>query len=282
MVSQINASLFQFTTGACTMRFYTLPGLHVSKPAIHVISLQTAQDRRAFMKEQLDRLQLSYEFFDAIHGSKQPDHYLFQKYNDKKRASRRGLNATLRLSQLGCFASHYLLWEKCSKTDTPIIVLEDDAILLPPFMSFYKNMQQFASSHDLVWLQPSRKVTIQSGRIIGEIGPFTVKKFAKGFAGTTGYMMTPQAANTLLGYCSEWIYPVDNTMDRFYDHKIEAIGIEPVCVNQEDDFESFINVAATDNKRTLRDSLRRELASLKDNISRTIHNAAFYIKLRTR
>ncbi len=264
------------------MRIYLSSGQHVPKLAIYVISLQAAQDRRSFMQQQLDGLQLPFEFFDAIYGSEDPDHYLFEKYNDKKRASRRGLNASLRLSQLGCFASHYLLWEKCSQTNTPIIVLEDDAILLPPFMSFCENLEQFSKRHELVWLQPSRKIANQSGRVIEEIGPFTVKKFAKGFAGTTGYMLTPRAANILLDYCAEWIYPVDNTMDRFYDHKVEAIGIEPVCVTQEDDFESSINVAASGSKRRLRDSVRRELATLKDNVSRTTHNAKFYIKLLAR
>ncbi len=234
------------------------------------------------MREQLNRLGIPYEFFDAIHGAQNPDHHLFKKYNDKKRASLRGANASLRPAQLGCFASHYLLWEKCVQANAPIIVLEDDAILLAPFMSFYENVSQFAANHGLVWLQPSRKSANQAGRRIEKIGPFTIKKFAKGFAGTTGYMITPQTAKTLLDYCKEWIYPVDNTMDRFYDHKVEAIGLDPVCVSQDDDFESSINEASIDSKRSAADTIRRELANLKDTINRTTHNLAFYLKRRAR
>src|SRR3546814_4320493 len=106
---------------------------------------------------------------------------LFKKYNDKKRARLRGSGASLRLSQLGCFASHYLLWEKCVQARKAIIVLEDDAILLPEFMSFYENAAAFASRYGLVWLQPSRKISDQAGLVLETIGPFTVKKFAKGF-----------------------------------------------------------------------------------------------------
>lgn len=249
------------------------------KPSIYVISLQAAQDRKAFMRKQLDGLGLAYEFFDAIHGTQTPDHYLFKKYNDSKRVLLRGANASLRLSQLGCFASHYLLWEKCVQENAPIIVLEDDAVLQPPFVSFYEHAGAFSARYGLVWLQPSRKIAHQSGRFLEKIGPFSVKKFAKGFSGTTGYLITPATARTLLDYSTEWVYPVDNTMDRFYDHKVEAIGLDPVCLAQDDDFESFINDAETgDNKRSVCDSIRREYASLKDNISRNVHNLWFYIR----
>lgn len=235
------------------------------------------------MRKQLDELGVAYEFFDAIHGAQNPDHYLFKKYNDTKRASVRGANASLRFSQLGCFASHYLLWEQCVQENAPIIIIEDDAVLLPPFISFYESADIFAAYYGLVWLQPSRKVDKQAGQSLEKIGPFTVKKFAKGFSGTTGYLITPQTAKTLLHYCSEWIYPVDNTMDRFYDHQVEAIGLDPVCIAQDDDFESSINVASTDvGKRTISDTLRREYANLKDNANRLRHNLVFYIKTALR
>jgi len=249
-------------------------------PKIYVISLAAAQDRRAFMSQQLQSLNVPFEFFNAIHGVQNPDHYLFKKYNDKKRARLRGANASLKLSQLGCFASHYLLWEKCVQSGEPIIVLEDDAILLPTFMQFIGNAKKFASHYSLVWLQPSRKVANQAGHALEKIGPFTVKKFAKGFAGTTGYLITPRTAQTLLNYSAEWLYPVDNTMDRFYDHKIEAIGLDPACVTQDDDFDSFINGPDANHKRTLQDTIRREYASLKDNLRRISHNTAFLIRLK--
>ncbi|CAM5524603.1 glycosyltransferase family 25 protein [Eoetvoesiella caeni] len=248
-------------------------------PKIYVISLATAQERQAFMRQQLQSLNVPFEFFDAIHGVKNPDHYLFKKYNDTKRTQLRGANASLKLSQLGCFASHYLLWEKCVQDNEPIIVLEDDAILLPTFMQFAENAGKFASHYGLVWMQPSRKVANQAGHPIEKIGPFTVKKFAKGFAGATGYLITPTTAQILLNYSAEWLYPVDNTMDRFYDHKVESVGLDPACLMQDDNFESFINGPdAAGHKRTLRDTIRREYANLKDNLKRASHNTAFLIR----
>lgn len=254
------------------------PSLYAVQPPIYIISLANALERRAFMRGQLDPLGVAYTIVDAVHGACTPDHYLFSKYNDQKRAQRRGVGASLRLSQLGCFASHYLLWEQCVRDGQPIIVLEDDAILLPPFVGFYQHAGQFADRYGLVWLQPSRKTDQQLGRKLQTIGPFTVKKFAKGFSGTTGYLLTPRAAQALLHYADEWIYPVDNTMDRFFEHKIEAIGLDPVCITQDDDFESSINIADTGSRRCLADSLRREAYSLKDMLARSLHNLSFAIK----
>nr|WP_276511028.1 glycosyltransferase family 25 protein [Eoetvoesiella caeni] len=254
-----------------TREAYTVP------PKIYVINLVAAQDRQAFMRQQLQPLDVPFEFFDAIHGTQNPDHYLFKKYNNTKRTRLRGANSSLKLSQLGCFASHYLLWEKCVQGSEPIIVLEDDAILLPTFIQFIEDADKFANHYDLVWMQPSRKVANQTGHPLERIGAFTVKKFAKGFAGATGYLVTPNAAQALLDYSVEWLYPVDNTMDRFYDHKIEAIGLDPACLTQDDNFQSFINEPDFVHKRTLQDTIRHEYANLKDNLRRVSHNVAFLI-----
>lgn len=230
------------------------------------------------MYQQLQLLGVPYEFFNAIHGAQNPDHPLFKKYNDKKRALLRGANASLKPGQLGCFASHYLLWKECVEGAKPIIVLEDDAILLPTFLSFIENSANFANHYGLVWMQPSRKIANQAGYSLEKIGPFTVKKFAKGFSGATGYLITPQAAQTFMNHTAEWLYPVDITMDRFYDHNIESIGIDPVCIRQEDELASFVNEPASHAKRSLQDILRREYADAKDNAKRVAHNLVFSIK----
>ncbi|MFW7343323.1 hypothetical protein V0R37_17505 [Pollutimonas sp. H1-120] len=69
-------------------------------------------------------------------------------------------------------------------------------------------------------------------------------------------------------------------MDRFYDHKIESIGLDPVCVTQDDDFESSINVPDDGGRHSLSDTFRREYASLKDALARLVHNLAFLLRIR--
>ncbi|WP_417252688.1 glycosyltransferase family 25 protein [Castellaniella sp.] len=241
-------------------------------PHIYVISLATAHERRVFMRQQLDALALPYTIVDGVHGATTPDHALFRKYNDKKRLCRRGAGSSLRLSQLGCFASHYLLWQRCLESKQAIIVLEDDAILQPIFTDFHQAAEQLATRYDLIWLQPSRKQDQHAGRKMENCGPFMIRQYTKGFSGATGYLLTPTAAKTLLAYSTEWLYPVDNTMDRFFEHGIAATGLDPACIQQDDDFESSINVADAGARRTVPDRLRREAYSLKDTLARTWYN----------
>lgn len=249
---------------------------------IYVVSLSSASARRDFMRRQFAGLEVQYEFFDAINGAENPDYYLFKKYNDKKRAQRRGHGTPLRLSQLGCFASHYQLWEKCLSDDQAMIVLEDDAILLAPFMDFYERAAEFADKYGFVWIEPSNKNKDHKGLALEQIGPFTVKKFSKGFSHTAGYLLAPAQAKKLLAHCTEWIYPVDDTIDRFFEHKVEAIGVDPICVRPDESFESAISSGESTYKRSPQDIMRREYSSLADTIKRSIHNAEFFIRHKMR
>lgn len=247
------------------------------QPPIYVISLATAHERRAFITQQFEAIKLPFEFFDGVHGASNPDHPLFQKYDDQERLRRRGPGVSLNLGQLGCFASHYLLWEKCVELGTPIILLEDDALLIEPaFTNFYDNAHYFADAYGLVWMQPElskqrRDITLENSR------GFVFKKFLKGATGTTGYLINPDTAQILLNYCQTWIYPVDTTMKRFFEHGVEAIGIDPVCIRPQDGLGSFIN-SGKKVKRTLLQKLRREFFTTSDKFKRGIHNTLFRLQ----
>jgi glycosyl transferase family 25 len=245
-------------------------------PTVYIITLPGA--RRTAMQRQLDALNtVKYEFFDGVHGREQPDHYLFQKYDARRRAAVKGKSNPLKLSQLGCFASHYLLWERCIHNNAPIIVLEDDAVVLPCFADFYARAMTLAGKHGLIWLNESTKAPRQKDLVLEQSGPFKIKKRMGVHTGAVGYLLTPSSARALVEYCSTWVYPVDDSMARFYDHKVESIVMEPACVAHNDAFESTINDAASKPKRTIADRLARESSNLKDAIKRSLHNARFYV-----
>lgn len=249
-------------------------------PVIYVVSLTSALERRGFMQEQLEAQGIAFEFFDAIHGASNPDHPLFAKYDDQERLRRRGPGTSLNLGQLGCFASHYLLWEKCVASNRPIIVLEDDVQLAQPeFSQFYSDANYFADTFDLVWLQPNLRGQDRD-IFIGQRHSFAIKKFLKGASGTLGYLISPSSAQALLDYCQRWIYPVDSTMKRFYEHGVEAIGIEPTCVHPQDGLGSYVNEDGQDVKRTLWQKARREWFTLSDRRKRWKHNTLFRIQKR--
>ena len=108
---------------------------------IFIINLAKSIERKQFIIGQFEQLNknlatpISYHFFEAINGKENPDFYLFKKYNKAKHFQRKGKE--LSLAQLGCWASHYLLWEKCVELNQSIIILEDDAILKENFLEVY-------------------------------------------------------------------------------------------------------------------------------------------------
>lgn len=69
---------------------------------------------------------LSPIFFDAIDGNYAKELYketnIFPAMKFKKN----------RLGVLGCFFSHYKLWEMCASTDEPFLILEHDGYMLKP------------------------------------------------------------------------------------------------------------------------------------------------------
>ena len=122
---------------------------------IYVISLETAIERKNHMVAQFTSLNINnYDFFDAINGKDERNAHLFNKYNDSKRMIRKG--KPLNKSELGCFASHYLLWEKCIEQNESFFVLEDDLIVHNGFLTVYQNTLAIQKNIDFFWLESNR------------------------------------------------------------------------------------------------------------------------------
>lgn len=239
----------------------------MNKTMIFVISLTKSIERRKSIEAQFAPFgdQIDYQFFDAINGNENPDHPLFKRYQNEKRLARKGY--PLSRSQLGCFASHYLLWQQCVALNQPIIILEDDAQLQPNFLEAYQFCGSKQNQFEFFWLFPSFKQP--QGKLFFQSGNIRLMRFYKGFSSATGYFLSPKAAQKLLSYCAtEWIYEVDNTMDRFYEHQLDFLGLEPACIKANEDFESNMEIIRHKRKHSFKVKLQQEFYKLKDNIKR--------------
>lgn len=197
---------------------------------------------------------------------------MFSHYNAKKHFYRKGRN--LSLGELGCFASHYSLWQKCVELETPIIILEDDVLILDNFRDFYQHANQFIEKYPFIWLHKNYRDNKKM--IIDTIANLSIAKFYRDYFCAMGYIITPTAAKQLLKYCEEWIYPVDDQMARFYENKIENLAIEPPCIDRTTNMDSLIGDACRTNKNlSILSKLRREYFNLKDCVKRFWHNFYF-------
>ncbi|MDG4951947.1 glycosyltransferase family 25 protein [Actinobacillus equuli] len=240
-----------------------------NSPFIFVINLEKSEDRRIAIQQQLDSKITPYTFFPAIYGKENPEHYLFKKYNEQKRLLRKG--HTMSLSQLGCFASHYLLWEKCIELNQGIVILEDDAIFHENFVEVCYFLRSDRNKFDFLWLSPPAPVKRgQKGDLVLEISDTKnkVERFYEGWRNTTGYYINPIAAKKLINYMQEWVYDVDISMDRYWENGLDHLAVIPACLEPNFSLESNIPVNKGRSKRTLVTKLKREYFRLKDNINK--------------
>lgn len=246
---------------------------------IRVINLVERADRREQIAAQFKRLGVdAYGFFEAVDGRVQPGHPLFRRYDPVARERLRGPGRGLKGAQLGCYASHYLLWEECVALGEPLVVVEDDAILLDNFPAFLQHARELAGLWPLVWLHDNDKPGRDPSLIVGRIGPFELHKKLKTHYRTVAYLISPQGARDLLRYSRTWIYPVDDAMCRFYDHGVESIQVRPHCVTHDNDSASDITGPGASVPLSLRDIVRRESIKAVDQARRLAHNLRFRLR----
>ncbi|WP_101016468.1 glycosyltransferase family 25 protein [Helicobacter pylori] len=105
----------------------------------YIISLKESQRRLDTEKLVLEsnekfKGRCVFQIFDAI----SPKHEDFEKFVQELYDAQSMLKSDwyhsdisdgLTLPELGCYLSHYLLWKECVKTNQPVVILEDDAVL---------------------------------------------------------------------------------------------------------------------------------------------------------
>ncbi len=112
---------------------------------VYIISLKESQRRLDTEKLVLEsnekfKGRCVFQIFDAI----SPKHQDFEKFVQELYDAQSMLKSDwfhsdycyqeLLPREFGCYLSHYLLWKECVKTNQPVVILEDDAMLESNFM----------------------------------------------------------------------------------------------------------------------------------------------------
>ncbi|KFA95191.1 glycosyltransferase family 25 protein [Vibrio sp. ER1A] len=205
---------------------------------IYVISLLRSLDRRKRISSQLEQLGVDFEFFDAVDGS-QGEHVLWADYNYLKR---KWLISGKKPSsgELGCFASHYLIWQKCVENNAPVLVIEDDAFIRSNFAEQFPSIRNCLKEFDFLRLESEIKgckVTPIKGEPHSSIGFMTDNS-----GGTRSYALTPSAAKKLLSGSTRWCMPVDNYIGAAYIHQVASFIYKPAVVVDTNEFGTTIQL----------------------------------------
>lgn len=235
---------------------------------ICVISLKRSPERRENIKKQLDALGLEFEFFDAVDGRAEPPHPLFAKYDYFKRLWLTNGRMPSK-GEMGCYASHYLLWQKCIDIDEPILVLEDDVVVRPHLNQFFESISKVAQEYGFVRLQEKGE---RSQTYIKEKNDeYSVSFLDNNFGGLLCYAISQSAAQKLVDGCTRWTLPVDNYVGSLYLHDAPSYLFSPSMVESIQDFDTTIQLGEESSPPIYR-KLTRELYVIYRKVMMSIYN----------
>lgn len=184
---------------------------------VHVISLP-GSPRRAEMARQLGEVaNLDWRFFDA--GRTPPA----IPYDPAM--ARRAIRRELTSGELGCYGSHFAVWQAIANgPDEAAVVLEDDLLIDPGFFVDIGATVAALSGHPFVRLYAKAPT---SARIIGSVAGRHVVRYRGAAIGAQGYILRRDGARRWLASITSIVRPVDDEMERYWAHGIANIGLHP-------------------------------------------------------
>lgn len=112
---------------------------------------------------------------------------------------------------IGCFYSHYALWQKCVDLNEPIMIFEDD-------VKFYRKYEPVDFEGVLVLSLGKSSFMTEPQKTYLE-NPTGVPKITKwvnfSMPGASGYAITPDAAKGLVKFYRPYWMPADNAINQF-------------------------------------------------------------------
>ena len=191
---------------------------------------------------------LDFTFFDAINGETEHPPIL-NDYSNEKRLAKKGYS--LNPGELGCFASHYSLWQKCFLLNEPIVILEDDIQFNEHLNTVLVCIEKYIQQLGLVRL--SRTLKPSFIKLFSMPNESMMVKYTKPAKGGMGYVLSPKAAKKLINKTKDWHDPADDFLEKEWLHNVKIFGVEPPCLTH--DFE--INSEIGERKKCVQPVLKR-------------------------
>jgi glycosyl transferase, family 25 len=198
---------------------------HATLP-MFVISLPESADRRRCVTDQMGAAGLKFSFLDAVDGRK-GDHTLLSRFDARAFMIRHGRPSVP--GEAGCYASHYLAWQRCIELDRPVVILEDDFLLEPDAAERFALAARLALHFDFLRLEP---FTTKLTRALWSDGEDRVVRFLRIPQCATCYQVTPAAARALVEASARFVYPVDVFIRNQFLHGVPIHGLVPPPVRR--------------------------------------------------
>jgi glycosyl transferase family 25 len=189
-----------------------------------VISLPDAAGRRATFGERARGTTIQWTWFDAHRElapglTHDPDEAIVAK------------GRPMYPGELGCYSSHYAAWKMFLETGAPqLLVLEDDTIVDWGFLEKLVRLDLQAAGVPYLRLYAKRPCALRT--LLRDVveQQRTLVEYLDRPLGTQGYVMTREGAQRFVAHCRVVRRPLDDELDRSWDHGIACLGIFPFPV----------------------------------------------------
>jgi len=155
---------------------------------IFIISLKNSK-RREFQRKQFQKLNIDYEFIDAISSNDITENNFLKLCNDWQRPMKK--------SEVACYLSHQFVWKKVIESKIPTLILEDDTLISSDIYQLLKGFEKIEFC-DLLNLANRGRKKFVSRRPIFSNANYSVFKLYLDTTGAAGYILWPSGAKKLL------------------------------------------------------------------------------------
>lgn len=186
---------------------------------IHLSQLPASLCSALRLQKELQQFGMDSELFEGSYGDQ-----TLEKYNQTKRQCHSwGLKGPenpfseeykLELTTpgiVGCFDSHYRLWQHCADIQEPIMIFEDDAHVIRPYIDVkWVDVMVVASSHTKKMGKYQHLIDNPSAD-----PPHALPYLQSTLPGAAGYTIHPHAATKLVKCYHRSFLPADNAVNQY-------------------------------------------------------------------
>ena len=215
-----------------------------SLPNIFVINLERSKNRRQFMINQFNGLDLPFEFVKASDGKKitRSEKNMFSSFKSFKNMGRE-----LNPNEKGCYLSHLYIWQRMVDNNIKeAIIFEDDITLSKDFKTIVKSREAWLPNNwrivNFAW-DTFGNYRFDSQHPIKTLDDYAVIKFAysQGVMRSGSYMLNLETAKILVASSKPITFVLDTLLGEQRIHKMPIHGIMPRIAFWNDNIASEIN-----------------------------------------
>ncbi len=187
----------------------------------HCITLKDCEERQSTTKNVLAKASLKVDFFIGV-DARVDTHPLLDRSREKKFLYNMGRPAAI--GEFGCYASHYLMWQKCVDLNEPIIIFEDDFDIDEKMFS---ETLSIAEKHidDCGYIRIENADNHDMFYQVRSFDEQRLVKYLKIPQCMTGYAISPKCAKEFIKHSQTFDYPVDVFLRNAWIHKQPIFGV---------------------------------------------------------